>query len=381
MKIGIISDFRLDTVNYGNHLQAYALNFYLRRHCGIEQVDSLVLCGKDLKQYTNIFHPDAWKRKVKNMMQKKSVKLSDPEIVKERLMHFRRFRDANIPMRDQAVSPEDLQNTDYDAFVVGSDVVWQQGSASVSRIRFLDFTAQKPFRRIAYAPSFANDYMPRWNMRYIRKYLKAFDAVSVREHSSVEALKKHGITGVQYCVDPTLLLTVQEWEALEQRPEEIPEDSRYLFVYLLGRDPAYRDRLEELAREQGLKLVIVPHACGEYVPADEEMDAIKVSACSIENWLWLIHHAELVVTDSFHGTVFSSIFQRKFVVLKRIMENMDINNRMKDYLHQIGQGDKALSADRLMEVDSLTWDYDQIRDAISVRRQNSIQFLKNALGE
>lgn len=79
--------------------------------------------------------------------------------------------------------------------------------------------------------------------------------------------------------------------------------------------------------------------------------------------------------------MFSTIFQRKFVALKRVAEDMDINNRMKDYLHQIGQEDKALPADRLEEADSLVWDYDRIGQAISARRQNSIQFLKNALGD
>lgn len=381
MKIGIISDFNTLTVNYGNHLQAYALNYYLRKHCGVGQVESLVLCGKPLKQRTNIFHPNVWKGKAKYILQRNAVRSTDPELVKERLAQFQRFRNMCIPMRNKAISARELQNTDYDAFVVGSDVVWQQGPGSVNRTKFLDFTAKKPFRRIAYAPSFANDYMPWWNMGFVRKYLKAFDAVSVREHSSVAALEKHGITGVQYCVDPTLLLTAQEWEALEQRPEGLAEDGRYLFAYILGRDPDTRDQLTELARRKGLELVTVPHAGGIYVPADAEMEAIRVNACAIENWLWLIHHAQLVVTDSFHGTVFSTIFQRKFVVLKREVLDMDINNRMTDYLHQIGQEDKALPADRLEEVDSLVWDYDQIGEAISIRRQNSIQFLKNALGD
>lgn len=381
MKIGIISDFNTLTVNYGNHLQAYALNYYLRKHCGVEQVESLVLCGKSLKQRTNIFHPNVWKGKVKYILQKNAVRSTDPELVKERLAQFQHFRDMCIPMRNKSISARELQNTDYDTFVVGSDVVWQQYPGSVNRTKFLDFSAKKTFRRIAYAPSFANDYMPWWNMGYIRKYLKAFEAVSVREHSSVEKLEKYGITGVQYCVDPTLLLTTQEWETLEQRPDGLAEDGRYLFAYILGRDPATRDQLTELTRRKGLELVTVPHAGGIYVPSDVTLPGVKIDACSIENWLWLIHHAELVVTDSFHGTVFSTIFQKQFVVLKREMEDIDINNRMTDYLHQIGQEDKALPADRLEEADSLVWDYDQIGEAISIRRQNSIQFLKNALGD
>lgn len=384
MKIGIISEFNTNTVNYGNNLQAYALNSFLRWHCGVEQVESLELTGKMSKQYTNVLHPSVGKRvqmRIRRMLGEKPVQILDPVLVQERMKQFRSFQEKHIHMAEKPMTVADLQNSEYDVFIAGSDVVWAQNPMTINRTKFLDFTAKKPFRRIAYAPSFANDYMPWWNMGFVRKYLKAFDAVSVREHSSVAALEKHGITGVQYCVDPTLLLTAQEWEALEQRPEGLAEDGRYLFAYILGRDPATRDQLTELARRKGLKLITVPHAGGIYVPSDVTLPGVKIDACSIENWLWLIHHAELVVTDSFHGTVFSTIFQRKFVVLKRVVETIDINNRMKDYLHQIGQEDKALSADRLEEADSLVWDYDRIGQAISARRQNSIQFLKNALGD
>ena len=91
-----------------------------------------------------------------------------------------------------------------------------------------------------------------------------------------------------------------------------------------------------------------------------------------------MHHAQYVITDSFHGTVFSTIYQRPFAALFR-EGSVDINNRLRDYLGQISQEDKLLPEGRLSQLEGLTWDYAQIGSAIEERKQRSIAFLKNAL--
>ena len=126
-------------------------------------------------------------------------------------------------------------------------------------------------------------------------------------------------------------------------------------------------------------MITVPHADGFYSDADENFGDIRVWSCSPQNWIWLIHHAEYIFSDSFHGTVFSTIFKKKFFVMNRSYI-VDINNRMRDYLREIGQLDKALSVEDFSRIDSLYWDYEQINKEIDIRRQNSIAFLKNALG-
>ena len=133
------------------------------------------------------------------------------------------------------------------------------------------------------------------------------------------------------------------------------------------------------AHEKGACVVTIPYAQGQYLPEDDCFGDIQIGDCSIENWLWLIHHAECVFTDSFHGTVFSTIFHKPFVVLERIA-SIDINNRMQDYLREIRQEDKYLQKVDLTSMNLLVWDYEQIWADIEARRKSSVEFLSNALG-
>lgn len=385
MKVGIISEYALHTVNYGNYLQAYALNSFLRNGLGIEQVESIALGSKQMIRYTHVLSL-GFASKVFNALWDKTVgktknnSVSRTADLKNRLREFEDFQQAHIPTCERQFFRDEICDTDYDAIVVGSDVVWRQCPLWISRTKFLDFAAKKPFRRIAYAASFGHDYIPQENVKYIRKYLSRFDAVSVREHSSVAMLNALGVQNVSYCLDPTLLLPVEEWEALEEKPEAIADGERYIFTYLLGDSAGQRREIEAFAEKEGLKIVTVPHANGHFLEADENFADVRLQGCSIGSWLWLIHHARYVITDSFHGTVFSTIYQRPFAALSR--ENtVDISNRLRDYLGQIGQTDKMLSEGMLSRLEGLTWDYRQIGLAIEERKQSSIAFLKNAFHE
>lgn len=385
MKVGIISEYALHTVNYGNYLQAYALNFFLRNGLGIEQVESIALDRKQLVRYTHVcsfafaakLFRALWDR---ILGKKRENSASETAALKNRLRKFEEFRQQRIPTCERQFRRREICDTDYDAIVVGSDVVWSQSPLRISRTKFLDFTAKKPFRRIAYAASFGHDYIPKENEKYVRNYLSRFDAVSVREHSSVAMLSQIGVQNVSYCLDPTLLLPVGVWEALEEKPEEIAEGQRYLFTYLLGDSVRQRREITAFAENAGVTIVTVPHANGFFLEADENFADVRLQDCSIGNWLWLIHHAQYVITDSFHGTVFSTIYERPFAVLFR-EGTVDINNRLQDYLRQIGQTDKTLPEGSFSELEHLTWDYTQIASAIETRKQRSIAFLKNAFQE
>lgn len=383
VKVGIVSEFKLDTINFGNQLQAYALNYFLRNHLGIENVESIALGAKQMGQHTKVCSVAfAWKvlntlwmkitAKFQAHREQKAIGL------RNRLQKFRDFQEKNIPVCNRQFYRDEIRDTDYDAIIVGSDVVWSQYPLWISRTKFLDFDAKRPFRRIAYAASFGRDYIPEENVRFLCKYLARFDAISVRERSSVAMLNRIGIQNVSYCLDPTLLLTEREWERLEEKPDEVGAE-KYIFTYLLGRSARQRKEITAFAEKAGLKIVTIPHANGYFVEADEAYGDIRLHDSSIGNWLWLIHHAEYVITDSFHGTVFSTIYQNRFVVLAR-EGTVDINNRMQDYLREVEQSDKVLPEGRLSDIENLVWDYVQIGAAIEVRRQSSIGFLKDALG-
>lgn len=386
MKIGIISELNKKTVNYGNHLQAYALNKFLCDRYDTECVQSIMLTEKQPWKRTKYLSMEFVKQITDGIIRRlnlagskysQSQRSLDPRRAKFEEFRNRWFRDA-IPI----MSVEDLCKANYDAIIVGSDIVWIQFPVKINRAKFLDFTANKPFKRISYAASFGSDYIPKENVRHLRKYLRRFDAISVREHSSVAMLKEIGIPNASYCLDPTLLLSAAQWEQIEQPPSEIEDGEGYIFLYLLGKDVQQRENVMAFAKTAGLKVVYIPNALGVRVEADDALEGTQIEDCSIENWIWLIHHARYVIIDSFHGAVFSTIFKKQFAVLKRYTSiGYDINNRMQDYLREIGQTDKYISGDQLQNLADLEWDYQKIDAELELRQKNSVAFLDRAIGE
>ena len=240
MKIGIISEFNLNTVNFGNHLQAYALNVYLRKEPDVSEVDSIALCGKQMGKHTNLFSiaflqkaaGKLWGKLIKE--KETTVAQFDKTLFRSRLAHFEEFRSRDSSWSIKEMSSQDLLQSDYDALIVGSDVVWSQYPLWISRTKFLDFSSQKPFKRISYAASFGNDYIPKENIKHIRKYLSKFDAISVREHSSVAMLSSVGVNNAAYCLDPTLLLTAEQWEKIERnniQHEKYPSPQKSILYF------------------------------------------------------------------------------------------------------------------------------------------------------
>ena len=381
MKLAIVSVFDMYNVNFGNRLQAYALNRYLRENKKQYEVTSLYFV-KGFKDFLNTKKIPFLKKVKKRILRDyrkftKQTGLCDE--VSERLKRFNEFSSKNIRLPDHPYTWDDLKESDYDVIVVGSDIVWFQHEDEIKRVRFLDFKAKNPFRKIAYAASFGTDWIPEENVSDVKRCLDDFEAISVRESSSVEFLKKSiGVDGAVYAVDPTMLLTSEQWESVEKKPEDIKNDEKYIFVYLLSQSIEDRKNIERLAQKHGCRICTVPYASGTKSRADKNFGDIRVMDCSPEEWVWLIHHAEYVITDSFHGVVFSTMFGRKFLSTKR-KEVFDINNRMKDYLTNIQSIDKSVALENVESLESFEWDYRTIEQRRKEMIQNSKKYIDKYL--
>ena len=216
MKIAITSEFRKKTVNYGNNLQAYALNHYLHIKYPSIEVDTLlfqnrqkrhitsflgVLCRKAISCIKNIISSGHLRNKKDDI---------NSQLVQSRIKAFENFQ-KNITMSEHAMTWKQLVNSDYDIYIVGSDVVWAQEHFAVNRIKFLQFNTVKKAKRVAYGASFGHNWIPRENIHYIKKCLKAFDMISLRETSAVQMLKSYGINNAVHMLDTTLLISMDEW--------------------------------------------------------------------------------------------------------------------------------------------------------------------------
>ncbi len=372
MRVGIITELDSTSMNYGNVLQAFALNNYLN---SIGNFNSEVLIVNHLiyKKITS-YKPKVIFKKILRMLKKFFISKEKNKFdFNKRLENFKNFT-SNIKTR-YITSIDEITSSEYDCIIVGSDIVWVQDYGVVNRLKFLDFKTNK---KISYAASFGSNFIPKENINFIKKCLLDFSAISVRESNSVQLLNDIGINNVEYVCDPTLLLNKTEWSNFEKKPA-IDINNEYIFVYLLGKDFETREKIKKIARDMDVKIVTIPHSNGVYSNCDDGFADININDCSPENWLYLIHNAKYVFTDSFHGTVFSTIFEKKFIVVKRKNE-ININNRMTDYVANIGQNDKFVDITKNDNLSKLNWNYNEINEKLEKIIDNSKKYLEKALG-
>ena len=384
-KIAIISELSNKTMNYGNRLQTYALNKYLSSNDFADEVHSLILNFENRKYILVEKLIYELKMLIKRILgflriiKSKKVSLSrenETSMFEKRLSNSQRFT-RRITTKE-IDSLEQMQNENYDTVVVGSDIVWKQERVAVDRMRFLDFELKNPFKKISYAASFGGVLIPKNSKKYIKKYLDDFQAISVREKVSVGLLEGIGMENAVHVCDPTLLLTKEEWSAVAEPVKGIQE--KYIFVYLLGKDIEHRNSIEKLASKNSLKVVTIPHANDNYDDVDDNFGDYREMDASPENWIWLIKNAEYVITDSFHATVFSVIFSKKFLVAKRYWIQ-DINVRMTDFLETIGEQDKFVDISSVESLDDFAWNYEKIFSITEEFIVNSKEYIKKTLTE
>lgn len=214
-------------------------------------------------------------------------------------------------------SDKDLQqlNEELDTFVVGSDQVWRWSyTKSYGLLHFLDFV-QGDKRKIAVSSSFGIDqeYRPAESARKAGYFLRSFDAVSVREESGLELLRRHyGVAG-EWIPDPVFLCGTECYEELMQGTE-VPQKP-YLLSYVLEPDDRIRHLIESIAAERGLEIINMVDAQKNF----EQLRARFGSGCNIaqgvtpEQWLAYIRSCAFFVTDSFHGVCFAHLYHRDFV--------------------------------------------------------------------
>lgn len=248
----------------------------------------------------------------------------------------------------------------FDGLVVGSDQVWRVAyNADHIEDMYLRFAEGMPLKRVAYAASFGVD---EWDYseeqtRACAALAQQMNAVSVREESGVKLCHDHlGINAVQV-LDPTMLLTPDDYNEIIDKDWEAIEP--YLAVYCLDITPAKEDFFNKLAEKRGLTV--------RYFSAGWQ------SQLTIEQWLAMIKNATLVVTDSFHGTVFSILFEREFYTLANPNRG---NTRIFSLLKKLGIDDRLVTVLSIEELLSPNIDWDGTFCSLITERKRSLDFLE-----
>lgn len=340
IKIGIVT---IVTVNYGNRLQNYALQEVLNK------------LGFVTFTFKREIPPSGLKQEIKVLMQ---------TIFQTKGAKFRRF-DSYIQFADEIVTRDSYLNginDRYDYFIVGSDQVWNPYYNFVAgKCDFLTFARDN--QKISYAASFGISEIPSGRKKEYAMNLKTFKAISVREKQGTEIVEELVGRKPIVVLDPTLLLNENEWEKVEKRPSCCPK-KKYVLIYALGdKNNRFKEKIELLKGKYEIFDIRLVQKNGKELPIGPS------------GFLYLIRNAEEILTDSFHATVFSIIYHKRFITFNR--PGLNMNSRIESLAELVG------IKNRLTECGDLNCetgiDYVDVDEILEEERRKSIDFLKNAL--
>lgn len=268
----------------------------------------------------------------------------------------------------------------FDAFVVGSDQVWRPAYVTDVEKFFLSFVEDMDVIRMAYAASFGLDNLSEYNESQIQKcasLLKKFDAVSVREDTAVNLCKEYfGVDAVQM-LDPTLLLTADDYVRLFKNETTVPSDGN-LLVYILDKNKDKESICGCLASERNLN----PFWLDSPDENNKDLPIESMIKMPVEQWLRSFYDADFVLTDSFHGCVFSIIFHKPFVVIGNMERGL---TRMISLLNLLDLKERLLfsSNDLAVLKNALLSDidYSEVDAKLQVCRESALTFLKSSISK
>ena len=226
---------------------------------------------------------------------------------------------------------EELKNgaKNYDICMVGSDQLWHpMGFASnFYNLLFVDDNIPK----IAYAASFGISQIPIFQKEGTKKYLERYDWISVREQAGKNIVENISSKKADLVCDPTMLITKEEWVTFASSSKyNISEP--YIFCYFLGEREDIRKQAQLLSDKTGYKILIMRHV-DKFQKSDETIGDIVPYDISPIDFVHLLYKAEIVLTDSFHGTIFSIIMEKKFLTFYRVKPQIPLlHSRIDAYL-------------------------------------------------
>lgn len=379
MKIGVIT-FWQSQDNYGQILQCWVLQKYLRRkgHDAflIQYTHEMPkpLVGEQIKKLIKVYPVfiKMWRFLEKSVFHK--------EILPTQNRHFDEFKMKYIvksPLIYRNIVDLQRNPPQADCYIVGSDQVWAHLLCNKNNeVYCLNFGDDK-IRRIAYAASFSMEQYPIKLYKNLRKNLLRLDAISVRERSGVNICAKVGIEA-KLVLDPTLLLTSMDYMRFVNQDKV---GSRYVFLYLINLKSPEDLNWEKLKPSLTEKYdkILCTYAKG-YNDIAFNLEGCEYIYPSIEEWLSLIFKSSFVITSSFHGVVFSILFNKPFIFIPLSGEYAKSNNRVADLLSQLKLSQRILN-------DKANWeklltekiDWDTVNAELHKLRKESQTFLDNSV--
>lgn len=337
--------------NYGGMLQAYATIAMLEKR-GIDYElirykKHLTLVGivKSLPRLFNgILLNDKYEALLKKIGKKKHPEFQENDAT--RMEAFRKFKE----MYFTKLSPEYVGYkglcegaTKYSAVLTGSDQLWSPAGLPTNFYNLM--FVPDGIRKISYASSFGVKEIPWYQKKRTAQFLKRIEYISMREIRGSEIVKELINRDVPTILDPVFNFEKADWDEMIPVKKEINEP--YIFAYFLGNNVGYRNSIQKAAKELNCKIVTLRHL-DQYVEEDENFGDIALYDVGPDRFLNLLRGAAYVCTDSFHGSCFSIINRKKFIIFNRYQEGYKFskNSRIETLCVSLGLENRRYKSEK-----------------------------------
>lgn len=363
--------------NYGGFLQEMALQDIIKS-LGYE----CEIIDYDVRQEFNTF---SLKRGIENfsfekikkkLIKEKSIPLSSSvsDLIAKRKRVFDEYRADNLVL-SRKMSNSDLHsvNLPYEQLVCGSDQIWNP-DYNIPAF-FLNF-GRKDCRKIIYAASIGKDYLSQRQEKIYSKLLEFPDYISVREDSAQKLISNITGKNVELVLDPTLLHQQGYW--MKKADDSSLNHRNYIFCYFLNLTDEKVKSANDFARKNDCEIIAIPYLHNEMEECSKKLEGKLLSEVNPADFLNLIRNAEAVITDSFHATVFSIIFKKKFWCFGRNVGTYNMNTRLHTLLGYVEMQDRLIEPNDLKNKMHCTH-VDIDLHNLKIKQKESIAFLSNAL--
>lgn len=366
MKIDVIT--RHAPANYGSLLQTYAMQVILKELGYESEIINYIRYdekGKN-KASTLLKNSKFWN---KNILTRMIYKIIQTPNYNHMYKTFEKYRNDILKQTREYNSLEELKRDlpIADVYCTGSDQVWGKiANDDFDKTYFLDFVPSNK-KCIAYSSSFGKEKISENLKKNLPELLKKYDSLLLREQSAVNIVKELGFNNAELVLDPTLLLKKEQWESLIDKSNK---KEKYVLVYGLHDNKKFDKYAKEFAKKKNLKLIRVSPSFHNYFKSGK----LKWLPTPTE-FLTYFYNAEYILTDSFHATVFSLIFNKKFI---DILPG-ETSTRILNILELAGVKKRVLKDYNDFETIDSEIDYESVNNKLEAKRKESIKFLKNAI--
>lgn len=368
MKVDVIT--RHSVPNYGSLLQSYATQKAIEK---LGHEPEIINYTRYEERYENLANTlvkgKKWDQNALLRFIYRAIQTPNYYIMYKKFANYRKNFLKETPIEYGNIDELKKNIPKADVYCSGSDQIWGKiGTVDFDEAYFLEFVKEK--KCIAYSSSFGKTKLTNNLEKNLERLLSKYSKLLVRENSAKELLQNKNFNNVQQVLDPTLLLSQEEWIELSKKSNKNIKE-KYILIYQLHDNKKFEEYAKKISKNKGIKLLRISPSLyhfsrsGKLVYLPTQYDFLKYFI-----------NAEYILTDSFHATVFSIIFNKKFI---DILPSNNTGTRIESILNLFDIGNRILQSYADMTLIDNNIDYENVNNKLEEERKKSLKLFKEAI--